>query len=512
MNPESIAVKNSALLTLFKTCITALLLLSWSPICHSLYIRDVTLKESSSGKVRITTNIQFTCTINWTEFNTTQFSAVNLMYGTVSTACVSYRISDKQLTFAGICTVERATVTEKVPNREYLFEIKDAKLTDQQIFSCWGFEGFGSIEESDKVPIEVQVPPSEPVISLSDQGNLVVGEPLTVICEADTGKPKGSLIWYETLVDEKTGNPVRETPINPDTSIDTPRTNGTVSIRQTKSINALLRSHNKAKYRCAANNPAVNQNQNEANPSTELTLNVLYGVPEVPVLSHSGEVIEGVTVIDAGSDIACTAKGNPEPTLSWNKILGPGDLTSAKGTLTIPRDAKLGKYQYRCSAQNSPEGKLSQEFVDINFDVKVPPTTPAPTKPEPEPSTEAPTGGDPGQKTDPAKVDTAGIIGGVVGAIAAIILIIIIVFCVCRNKKKGMLDEDTEKGHKGQGLDNGPIGGFDVEMDDGRPYSDPYGKQQNGGAFPVDMVDNTPGSRKAFHVPADPNGFEPAYM
>ena len=96
---------------------------------------------------------------------------------------------------------------------------------------------------------------------------LVEDKAVTITCKGNTGKPKGSLHWYQTSGKDK------EQEINEDTTFDAKQPNDTYVMTETYKIPKLLPTHNGMKFRCAANNPKLTAS--EERQSTSLTLSVL---------------------------------------------------------------------------------------------------------------------------------------------------------------------------------------------------------------------------------------------
>ncbi|CAH1240507.1 HSPG2 [Branchiostoma lanceolatum] len=130
------------------------------------------------------------------------------------------------------------------------------------------------------------------------------------------------------------------------------------------SIPAAIRQ-DEAEYFCKARNSA-----GETSVRTVLYVR-LQGAPEVTVRPEVMEVPEGERVV-----LECSARGNPAPTLSWNKYNDPlpVGVVESNGVLTIPQARLSDSGHYVCTGSNSVGTEQKRVELRISRLLQRPPT------------------------------------------------------------------------------------------------------------------------------------------
>jgi len=92
-------------------------------------------------------------------------------------------------------------------------------------------------------------------------------------------------------------------------------------------------------------------------------MNVLYSVRNISFSPQLG-------TIEIGSNLNCTAKGNPQPSIEWINENQP-DLKITDQRLIVT-EAMMGMNVWKCTAKNSIGGVLHQDSVFASFQVEAP--------------------------------------------------------------------------------------------------------------------------------------------
>ncbi|PAA61840.1 hypothetical protein BOX15_Mlig007081g1 [Macrostomum lignano] len=184
---------------------------------------------------------------------------------------------------------------------------------------------------------------------------LVEGQAIMIRCNANVGKPPGSLSLLDLSRRAHLKGAVR-TWTGPVTAGSKTMT---VYSSVTHSVKIELGSHG-AVYGC----------QLKPHPMFA-HLNITYGVKSDPIrVLYTVRRIELQPYRDNyfhGDRIDCLAKGRPAPKIQWTRIRGAGPLQVNGSSLYLQPGAKVGYYAYTCSASNRVRGHYHRLLQSIGF-------------------------------------------------------------------------------------------------------------------------------------------------
>lgn len=241
--------------------------------------------------------------------------------------------------------------------RDATFSAKTAELSfnmtsqDEGNYGCLALTLDGP-SDGGRVQLLTAMAPSEPqlfvnsrlsVVGTAKKTNpieLVEGQVVTVRCNANVGKPPGSLI----LVD--LGKRVR---LNGDVRTWTgPLKSGsstlTVYSSVTYSIRVGLANHG-ARFGCHLKPHPMFGHLNVTFGVRSEPISVLYSVRRIELRPYRDNYFHG-------DRIECLAEGRPRPTIRWSRIQGAGQLQTNGSILYMQPGAKEGYYAYTCTAAN----------------------------------------------------------------------------------------------------------------------------------------------------------------
>ncbi|XP_067260721.1 B-cell receptor CD22-like isoform X3 [Chanodichthys erythropterus] len=183
---------------------------------------------------------------------------------------------------------------------------------------------YGHSYRSPDVYLNIRYPPENPVISISPSGEIVSGDPVTLICSSDSNPP-AEISWFK---------------------------GGTfVGSGRIYSISKMS-SDDSGEYKCRS------INEHGEKYSDAVTLNVMYPHRSFSVLINgSGEIVSGDSVT-----LICSSDSNPPAEISWFK----GGTFVGSGTIySISKISSDDSGEYKCKSTYE-HGEKYSDAVTLN--------------------------------------------------------------------------------------------------------------------------------------------------